>query len=104
MYLQQRPEDIPPRLSSRVPTRIAVLAAVLAAALAMILFRLWSVQVLSGDHYRALARDNGIREIRVQAPRGEIVDRNGRVLVSNRTMLALELVPSELPDDRAARR
>jgi penicillin-binding protein 2 len=104
MYLQQRPEDIPPRLSSRVPIRIAVLGAVLAAALAMILFRLWSLQVLSGDHYRALARDNGIREIRVQAPRGEILDRNGRVLVSNRTMLALELVPSELPDDRATRR
>lgn len=104
MYLQQRPEDIPPRLSSRVPTRIAVLGALLAAALAMIVFRLWSLQVLSGDHYRALARDNGIREIRVQAPRGEIVDRNGRVLVANRTMLALELVPSELPDDRAARR
>ena len=104
MYLQQRPEDIPPRLSSRVPTRIAVLGALLVAALAMILFRLWSLQVLSGDHYRALARDNGIREIRVQAPRGEIVDRDGRVLVSNRTTLALELVPSQLPDDRAARR
>ena len=52
-------------------TRIAILGAVLLAALAMILFRLWSLQVLSGEHYRALAKDNGILEIRVQPPRGD---------------------------------
>lgn len=35
--------------------------------------------------------------MRVQAPRGDIVDRDGKVLVSNRTDLALQVVPDELP-------
>jgi penicillin-binding protein 2 len=104
LYLLERPEDIPPRLTNRVRTRVAVLAAILVAALATILFRLWSVQVLDGERYRALAEDNGVREVRVQPPRGQILDRNGEVLVGNRTVMALELKPSELPRDRAERR
>ena len=59
----------------------------------MIVLRLWSLQVLSGEHYRALAKDNGIRDVRVQPPRGEILDRNGKVLVDNRTVMSLELRP-----------
>ena len=104
MYLLQRPEDIPPRLANRVRTRTAVLAAVVLAALATILFRLWSVQVLDGERYRALAVENGIREIRVQPPRGQILDRNGETLVGNRAVTAVELRPSELPRSRSERR
>ena len=44
---------------------------------AIIFFRLWYLQVLSGDKYLAEANDNRVREIKVQAPRGEIVDRDG---------------------------
>ena len=44
---------------------------------AIIFFRLWYLQVLSGDSYVAAARENRVREIKVQAPRGEIVDRHG---------------------------
>jgi penicillin-binding protein 2 len=80
-----------------------VLGAVLVAIVGTILFRLWSLQILSGGHYRALAEDNRIREIRVQPPRGEILDRDGRILVSNRTVLTLELVPSDLPGSQPER-
>ncbi|HEX6586099.1 MAG TPA: penicillin-binding protein 2, partial [Solirubrobacterales bacterium] len=104
MYLLQRPEDIPPTLAKRVRTRVAVLAAILIAILGTILFRLWSVQVLDGEHYRAVAEDNGVRDIRVQPPRGQITDRNGDVLVGNRTVMELELRPSGLPRDRAERK
>ena len=51
---------------------------------AIIFFRLWFLQVLSGDKYLAQARDNRVRDITIQAPRGDIVDRNGTVLVDNR--------------------
>jgi penicillin-binding protein 2 len=104
MYLLERPEDIPPRLSNRLTVRIAVLAALVIAALATVVFRLWSLQVLSGDHYRALAKNNGILNVRVHPPRGEIVDRTGKVLVDNRTVMSLELRPSALPSSPSKRR
>jgi penicillin-binding protein 2 len=104
MYLLQRPEDIPPRLTNRLNVRIAILTAVVVAAVAMVLLRLWSLQVLDGAHYRALARDHGILDVRVSPPRGEITDRNGRVLVDNRTVMSLELRPSDLPSDPLERR
>src|SRR3954471_20083660 len=104
MYLLQPPDDIPPRLSNRLNVRIAVLTAVVVAAVAMVLLRLWSVQILDGRHYRALAQDHGVLDVRVHPPRGEILDRNGRVLVDNRTVMSLELRPSGLPADRGDRR
>src|SRR5436190_9109899 len=103
MYLLQRPEDIPPRLTNRLNARIAVLTAVVIAAVAMVVLRLWSLQVLSGDHYRALAKDHGYLDVRVHPPRGEILDRNGRVLVDNRTVMSLLLRPANLPSDRTER-
>jgi len=104
LYLLQRPEDLPPRLSSRLPVRIAVFAALLIALISMISLRLWYLQVLSGDSYRTLADDNRIREIRVQPPRGEITDRRGNALVVNRTVLALEVRPSNLPSSATKRK
>jgi penicillin-binding protein 2 len=104
MYLLDRPEDIPPRLSNRLNLRIAIVGAVIVAALATIVLRLWSLQVLDGEHYRALARDHGVLDVRVHPPRGEIVDRNGRVLVGNRTVMTLQLRPSDLPSDPRQRR
>ena len=65
----------------------------------MILFRLWYLQVLSGDRYLAEAQGNRVREVTVQAPRGEILDRDGEVLVGNRTALALQVRKDELPED-----
>src|SRR3954452_19956792 len=104
MYLLDRPEDIPPRLTSRLNLRIALLGALVVAAIATVLLRLWSLQILDGEHYRALAQDHGVLDVRVHPPRGEIVDRNGRVLVENRTVMALQLRPSDLPANKADRR
>src|SRR3954469_15235360 len=104
MYLLDRPEDVPPRLSNRLNLRIAIIGAVVVAAIATILLRLWSLQVLDGQHYRALAKDHGILDVRVRPPRGEITDRNGRVLVDNRTLMSLELRAPGLPSKAGERR
>jgi penicillin-binding protein 2 len=104
MYLLDRPEDIPPRLTNRLNLRIAVLGVVVVAAIATVLLRLWSLQILDGPHYRALAQDHGVLDVRVHPPRGEILDRDGRVLVDNRTVMTLQLRPSDLPNDRTERR
>ena len=82
MYLD---DDRRPTLTPQLALRVAIIGGVALVAFAVIFFRLWYLQVLSGDKYLAEARDNRVREIKVQAPRGEIVDREGRVLVDNRT-------------------
>ncbi len=93
MYLR---EDGRPPTSSQFTLRVAILSGVALVMFAIIFFRLWYLEVLSGDHYRQEAENNQLRTIRVQAPRGEILDRNGRVLVDNRTSLALQVEPQNL--------
>ena len=88
----------------RLPVRIAVLTGLVIAIVSALLFRVWSLQVVSGERYRALADDNRIREISVQPQRGEILDREGRVLVDNRAVMTLVLRPAELPRARPDRR
>ena len=67
-----------PTLTPQLAFRVAVIGGVALVMFAIIFFRLWYLQVLSGDSYVAAARENRVREIKVQAPRGEIVDRHGR--------------------------
>ena len=54
------------------------------------------MQIVSGNEYRKKAEGNRIREISIEAPRGRILDRNGKVLVKNRSALTIAVVPAEL--------
>lgn len=101
MYLD---DDRRPALTPQLALRVAIIGGVALVAFAVIFFRLWYLQVLSGDRYKSEARANNIRNIKVEAPRGEIVDREGRVLVNNRTGLAVRITPAKLPRDKAGRR
>jgi len=89
---------------SRLSLRVAVVGGVGVALFAVLFFRLWNLQVLSGDEYLAEAKNNRTREFKVIAPRGDILDRNGEVLVDNRTSLALQLNTQKLPEDPAEER
>jgi penicillin-binding protein 2 len=88
-----------PTLTPQLAFRVAIVGGIALAAFAIIFFRLWYLQVLSGDKYVAEAQNNQLREIKVQAPRGEIVDREGRVLVRNRVGYAVKITPDRLPED-----
>jgi penicillin-binding protein 2 len=96
MYLRT-PESEPERRTSPLALRVSILGGLAIAIFFVLFLRLWYVQILSGDKYRTEANDNRIREIRVQAPRGDILDRNGKVLVANRTELAVQVSPENLP-------
>jgi penicillin-binding protein 2 len=89
--------------TSQFALRVAILSGVALAMFSIIFFRLWYLQVLSGDRYLEEAQNNQIREIQVHAPRGEILDRSGEVLVDNRTALALQVAPADLPTEREQR-
>lgn len=91
-------EDRRPPLSPQLAMRVAVLGGIALALFAVIFFRLWFLQVLSGDEYLVEARENRTRDVRIQAPRGEIVDRNGNTLVENRFANVVQIEPQDLPD------
>ncbi len=93
-----------PTLTPQLAFRVAVIGGVALVMFALIFFRLWYLQVLSGDSYVAAARDNRVREIKVQAPRGEIVDRHGQELVANRNSLSIKVTPDKLPEEIGERR
>ncbi len=86
-------------ITPQLALRVAIFGGVALALFAVVFFRLWYLQVLSGDKYLAEARVNRVRELRIQAPRGKIVDRNGRVIVRNRQAVVVELDPAKLPDE-----
>ena len=92
-----------PTLTPQLAFRVAVIGGVALVMFALIFFRLWYLQVLSGDKYEAQAQNNRVREIKVQAPRGEIVDRHGQELVENRHSFSIKLTPDKLPEDLAGR-
>jgi penicillin-binding protein 2 len=93
-----------PTLTPQLAFRVAIIGGIALAAFAVIFFRLWYLQVLSGDKYVAEAQNNRLREIKVQAPRGEIVDREGRMLVRNRVGYAVRITPDRLPENEGERR
>ena len=93
-----------PTLTPQLAVRVAIIGGIALAAFAVMFFRLWFLQVLSSDAYVREAQGNQRRDIRVQAPRGDIVDREGRVLVENRVGLAVEVTPDKLSEDPAERR
>jgi penicillin-binding protein 2 len=95
MYL--RSDERGPAMNNRLALRLALFGGVALALFAVLFFRLWFLQILNGKEYLAEARNNRTREYRVTAPRGEILDRRGRVLVDNRTSLALVLNTQKLP-------
>ena len=100
MYLDN---DRRPTLTPKLAFRVAIFGGIALAAFAVIFFRLWYLQVLSGDKYVAEAQNNQLRKIKVQAPRGEIVDREGRVLVRNRVGLAVTITPDKFPEAESER-
>lgn len=92
-----------PKKRSGVALRTAIIGGVGVALFAVLFFRLWSLQVVTGDKYLAEANDNRTREVRVRAPRGRILDRDGNVLVDNRTSMALQVDPTKIPYNKVKR-
>ena len=64
-------------------TRLAAVSYGIVALIGLLLFGFWRLQVIDTTHYADLAERNRIRSIPIIAPRGSILDRQGRVLVDN---------------------
>ena len=93
----------PVKTTGRAPSqalrqrRMVYAAGVMLVLFAVLLLRLWYLQVLDGDSYLAKANVNQLRDVTLAAPRGQIVDRSGRVLVDSRPSNAIVVQPGRLP-------
>ncbi|HXP23369.1 MAG TPA: penicillin-binding protein 2 [Candidatus Sulfotelmatobacter sp.] len=72
------------RNDSRLPQeRLAAASYVIVGMLTILLLGFWKLQVVDSDKYGQLAERNRVRSIPIIAPRGRMLDRDGRVLVDN---------------------
>lgn len=89
-------------VAERSNLRLVILGALVVSLMLTLLARLFYLQVVTGDEYRAAAVNNTVREVVEPAVRGLIVDQAGRPLVSNRTSLVVtidRLALQSQPDD-----
>jgi penicillin-binding protein 2 len=93
----------PYRLTPKLAVRIGILGMLAVAVFAVLFLRLWSLQILNGEQLLRAAQNNQRREVRIQAPRGPILDRNGQALVTNVPGTAVKIWISDLPKDRETR-
>jgi penicillin-binding protein 2 len=93
----------PYRMTPAMALRLGILGALVLFVFAVLFFRLWALQVLSGDQYLAAAQDNQLRTVRIHAARGPILDHRGRLLVSNRIGTAAQVWTAYMPRRGRAR-
>ena len=73
----------PEEEESRPNLRLRIVGVVVLLLFGVLVLRLWTLQVVEGKTYAAAVTRNQVRVVSIPAPRGEIVDRNATVLVSN---------------------
>ena len=72
------------RNDNRLPqTRLAVVSYITVGMIALLLLGFWKLEVVDSEKYLQLAERNRIRTMQIIAPRGRMLDRDGRVLVDN---------------------
>ena len=71
------------RTGARLSLRLTITAVVVLGLFSTLLVRLWSLQVIQGPQLNAAARATTTRTLTLEAPRGEILARNGVVLAGS---------------------
>ena len=93
---------IRPNASEKSRLRLLVVQALVLSLFLTLFARLWYMQVLTGEGYRAQAAEQSVRDVVVQPARGLIVDDMGRPLVANRSSWVVSIdrtLLAKLPDD-----
>lgn len=85
------------RNDNRLPqARLAIASYVIVGMIGVLLLGFWKLQVIDSDKYATLAERNRVREIPIIAPRGRMLDRDGRVLVDNRPSFSVLLIRDDM--------
>ncbi len=92
------------RASEQVRSRFVALGVLAAAVFGSLGVKIWSMQMLSSEHYKDEAARNKYTTVNTPAPRGFIFDSKGKILVKNRSVLTVLAEPSVIKDDEVMRR
>ena len=79
-----------------IVNRLIFIAVFVALIFAIFGVRLFQLQVIEGEDLGNRARRNSVRTVRLEAPRGDIVDRFGRELATTRPAFGVHVMPAEL--------
>lgn len=63
-----------------------------------IIGKLVYLMIFKSEHYTKMALEVQERERRIKAPRGKILDRNGKVIASNRTVCTVSVIYNQTKD------
>lgn len=74
-----------------VERRVAALTFFVLAAAVIILVRLLFLQVIQGREFVTIATENKVREVSLDAVRGDVYDRNGVLMVGNRPSFVVSM-------------
>jgi penicillin-binding protein 2 len=83
-------------LEPHIERRVAWLFVAVIAAFSIFGLRLFQLQVIEGEALRLRSERNRIRSVRLEAPRGRILDREGREIATTRAAFSLQAIPAEV--------
>ncbi|HZQ26981.1 MAG TPA: penicillin-binding protein 2 [Acidimicrobiales bacterium] len=89
----------PVRAGDNARLRLSVLAMVVVSLFAALYARLWYLQVASNAQAQVKVTNNQVRFVHEEAPRGRILDRNGKVIVDNRVSEAITVNRAKFNND-----
>jgi penicillin-binding protein 2 len=79
-----------------VEGRLPLLAALIILTFAAFAVRLFQLQIIESADLRLRSQRNSVRTVRLEAPRGDVMDREGRVLATTRPAFGLQVIPHDL--------
>ncbi|HTX36877.1 MAG TPA: penicillin-binding protein 2 [Bryobacteraceae bacterium] len=96
--LEEKASDKPPLRDDThfAASKIAIFQYVTVAIFLFLISGFWQLQVQNPDFYDQQAQANSIKSIPILAPRGRILDRDGRVIVDNHSSFSLILARDSL--------
>jgi penicillin-binding protein 2 len=75
--------------------RLAMAQYIILGIFLLLIFGLWRLQVLHSDYYTSMAEQNRVKEVPILAPRGRLLDREGRPIVDNYPSFSALLLRSQ---------
>jgi len=83
-------------VDASVEDRLPLLVVVILLVFGAFIVRLFQLQIIMGEVFAEESDKNSVRLVRLEAPRGDILDREGRVIATTRPAFGLQVLPSDL--------
>src|SRR5215469_4360602 len=90
----QREEKLP-------AIKLTIFQYLIVGVMVVLIFGLWRLQIVGAQNYRAQAEANRIRKVPILAPRGQLFDRDGRLMVDSYPSVSCFLVREQGHDYEA---